>query len=75
MLLEFTNEERKYLDQMMERHLIGLIREISHTDSFEFKNGLKSEVDFLNRMRSKLQGAEMTPNPPSGGREEYLNPL
>lgn len=74
MLLELTSEETQYLDRVLERHLTGLIREISHTDSQEFKRGLRSEVDFLNGLKAKLKEGTMN-RPDSGGREEYLNPL
>jgi|GEM_PF-1231591 len=74
MLLELTSEETKYLDQVLERHLTGLIREISHCDSQEFKQGLRSEVDFLNALQTKLRERPMD-RPGSGGREEFVNPL
>ena len=73
MLLELTSEEAKFLDQVLERHLTGLIRKISHPDSYEFKKGLKSEVDFLNTLKGRLQGEGLSAHHGASGREETLN--
>ena len=70
MHLELNPEEAKYLDQVLDRHLTGLIREISHTDSREYKNMLKAEADFLNSLKSKFAGERSSG---SSVREESLN--
>ena len=54
MQLELSSEEVKYLDNVLDRHLIGLIREISHTDSREYKTDLKGEADFVTSLKNKI---------------------
>jgi hypothetical protein len=73
MRVELNPEEAKYLNQILERHLTGLIREISHTDSREYKSMLKAEADFLNSLKSKFMGDEKTADAGSSIREESLN--
>lgn len=51
---EFNSEEMVYFDRLLERHMKGLIREISHTDSRAFKKDLQAEYDFANSLRQKL---------------------
>jgi hypothetical protein len=74
MRLELNSEEAKYLDQVLDRHLTGLIREISHTDSREYKHMLKAEADFLNSLKSKFAEGRGTTEDASSAREESLNP-
>ena len=73
MRVELNPEEAKYLNQVLERHLTGLIREISHTDSREYKSMLKAEADFLNSLKSKFAGEPETADAESSVREESLN--
>ena len=54
MQMEFNPEEVKYIDNLMERHMTGLIREINHTDSFEYKKDLRNEADFLGSLKRKI---------------------
>ncbi len=51
---EFNTEEMVYLNRILERHMKGLIQEISHTDSRAFKKDLQAEYDFTNQLRRKL---------------------
>lgn len=51
---DFNTEEMIYLDRLLERHMKGLIQEISHTDSRAFKKDLQAEYDFTNSLRQKL---------------------
>jgi len=55
MQMELNGEEIQYLDQLLDRHMTGLIREINHTDSFEFKKNLRLEVDFLSGLKKRFE--------------------
>lgn len=55
MPMELSGEEIKYLDNVLERHMTSLIREINHTDSFEYKRDLRAEADFLNTLKKKFE--------------------
>lgn len=55
MYLELNPHEEKALDRMLNRYLSDLQNEIQHTDSRDFKEGLKHEVEVLAALRSKLE--------------------
>jgi len=55
MQMEFNSQELQYLDNLMERHMVGLIREINHTDSYEYKKDLRSEADFLTNLKKRIE--------------------
>ena len=55
MQMEFNAEELQYLDNLMERHLVGLIREINHTDTYEYKKDLRDEASFLAELKKRFE--------------------
>ena len=55
MQMEFSAQELQYLDNLMERHMVGLIREINHTDSREYKQDLRNEADFLSHLKKRIE--------------------
>jgi hypothetical protein len=39
----------------MERHLVGLIREINHTDTYQYKKDLRDEASFLAELKKRFE--------------------
>ncbi|HEX5034261.1 MAG TPA: hypothetical protein VFW62_07270 [bacterium] len=55
MQIELTAKERQYLESMLMHHLRELSREISHTDSRDFRENLKEEAEVLRVLQTKLE--------------------
>ncbi|HKX13083.1 MAG TPA: hypothetical protein VJP40_08020 [bacterium] len=54
MHIELTAKEKQYLESMLMHHLRELSREISHTDSRNFRENLKQEAEVLRVLQTKL---------------------
>jgi hypothetical protein len=55
MQIELTAKEKQYLEGMLMHHLRELSREISHTDSRDFRENLKEEAEVLRVLQTKLE--------------------
>jgi hypothetical protein len=55
MHLELNLEERQYLNKALERYLSELTHEIVHTDTREYRQGLKTESEVLSMLKRKLE--------------------
>lgn len=54
MQIELTAKEKQYLESMLMHHLRELSREISHTDSRNFRENLREEAEVLRVLQTKL---------------------
>jgi hypothetical protein len=57
MTLDITNEERDYLLEILDARREELIHELHHTDTLDFKEMLKREVELVEGIGSKLTTA------------------
>jgi len=57
MQIELSHDEVQALGTALESYLSDLAAEISHTDSAEFRDGLKRERDLLQRVAQALNDA------------------
>ena len=63
MTLDITDEERDYLLEILDARREELIHELHHTDTLDFKERLRRNVDLLESLRSRLATAQ-TPGAP-----------
>ncbi len=56
MELRLSNEELELLVNILEQHHRELLNEIAHTDSREFKQGLRSNEKLLDGLLGRLRG-------------------
>jgi hypothetical protein len=54
MTLNITDKERDYLLELLETNHRELLREISHTDTLDYKEMLKQRLEILDRIRLKV---------------------
>lgn len=57
MTLDITDEERDYLLEVLDSRREQLIHELHHTDTMDFKEMLKRQVETVEGLRSKLTNA------------------
>ncbi len=55
MHIELTAKEKQYLESMLMHHIRELSREISHTDSRDFRENLREEAEVLRVLQTKLE--------------------
>jgi hypothetical protein len=55
MQIELTAKEKQYLESMLMHHIRELSREISHTDSRNFRENLREEAEVLRVLQTKLE--------------------
>ena len=55
MELTLTSGEREFLMKLLERHDRGLLKEIWHTDSRDFKVALREDAKILESILSRLR--------------------
>ena len=58
MQLEINPQEQRTLERILQRYLSELRNEIDHTDSREYRDGLKHEAEMLAALRAKLESRE-----------------
>jgi hypothetical protein len=56
MELTFTDEEQDFLLNILEQHHRELLNEIAHTDSRDFKQGLRRNEKLLDSLVCRLRG-------------------
>jgi hypothetical protein len=55
MLLDISAQERKFLSDLLEAKQNAMLHEINHTDTNDFKQVLKEELEVLEAIKGKLQ--------------------
>lgn len=55
MLLDISTQERKFLSDLLEAKQNAMLHEINHTDTNDFKQMLKEELEVLEAIKGKLQ--------------------
>ena len=53
--LEVTHAERDFLLEVLDARHTSLLRELHHTDSFEYKALLQEKIDLLERLSQKVK--------------------
>lgn len=56
--LELTPAEARVLHEILRSYLSDLRMEIAQTDSWEFRQGLKQQEDFIKRLLNRLEAPE-----------------
>ena len=57
MTLDITEQERDYLLELLEAKRSGMLHELHHTDTLDFKEMLRRRVELVEGLRSKVEGA------------------
>ena len=57
MELLLTDEEKKFLANILEQQHRALLNEIAHTDDREFRRGLRRDEKILDSLIDRLRGA------------------
>lgn len=55
MLLDISAQERKFLSDLLEAKQNAMLHEINHTDTNDFKQMLKEELEVLEAIKGKLE--------------------
>jgi hypothetical protein len=60
MTLDITDEERDYLLEILDARREELLHELHHTDTLDFKEMLRRNVELVESVRSKLINTQNT---------------
>jgi hypothetical protein len=60
MTLDITDEEKEYLLEILDARREELLHELHHTDTLDFKEMLRRNVELVEAVRSKLINAQTT---------------
>ena len=60
MTLDITDAEREYLLEILDARREELLHELHHTDTLDFKEMLRRNVELVEAVRSKLINAQTT---------------
>lgn len=52
---ELTDQEREYLDKLLGRRHTELHHELHHAITWEYKAGLRQEIDLTEALKAKLE--------------------
>ena len=55
MLLDISAQERKFLSDLLEAKQNAMLHEINHTDTNDFKELLKKDLEVLEALKGKLE--------------------
>ncbi|MBK7709181.1 MAG: hypothetical protein IPN69_10625 [Acidobacteria bacterium] len=55
MTLDFSERERELLEEVLGRECNSLVDEVHHTDSFDYRQGLKEKLEILKHLRTKVE--------------------
>ncbi|HYY92928.1 MAG TPA: hypothetical protein VE713_00325 [Pyrinomonadaceae bacterium] len=58
MTLDITDEEREYLLEILDAKREEMLHELHHTDTLDFKEMLRRNVELVEALRSKLINAQ-----------------
>ena len=56
MNLEITDDERDFLDELLEEEQKHLIQQIDHTDTRQFEQMLRGKLALLESLKHKIEG-------------------
>ncbi|MDQ3745274.1 MAG: hypothetical protein M3444_12895 [Acidobacteriota bacterium] len=59
-MLDITDEEREYLLEILDARREELLHELHHTDTLDFKEMLRRNVELVEAVRSKLINVQTT---------------
>ena len=57
MTLDFTDEEREYLLELLDSKRTEMLHELHHTDTLDYKEMLRRRVELAEGLRAKIEGA------------------
>jgi len=55
MVLDISAQERKFLSELLEAKQNSMLHEINHTDTNDFKELLKKDLEVLEVLKGKLE--------------------
>ena len=55
MVLDISAQERKFLSDLLEAKQNAMLHEINHTDTNDFKELLKKDLEVLEALKGKLE--------------------
>ena len=55
MLLDISAQERKFLSELLQAKQNSMLHEINHTDTNDFKEMLKKDLEVLETLKAKIQ--------------------
>jgi len=55
MVLDISAQERKFLSELLEAKQNSMLHEINHTDTNDFKELLKKDLEVLEALKGKLE--------------------
>ena len=55
MLLDISAQERKFLSELLEAKQNSMLHEINHTDTNDFKEMLKKDLEVLETLKAKIE--------------------
>lgn len=59
MSLEVTDAERDFLIELLDARHTSMLRELHHTDSYEYKELLQKKIDLLESLSQKLKSVSV----------------
>jgi hypothetical protein len=62
-MLNITDQEREYLIELLDETQKGLIHEINHTDTHDYRQMLRHKLDLLEGLSAKLRAVSEQTNP------------
>ena len=54
MLLDISDQERRFLAELLDTKHTSLLHEINHTDTQDFRAILKQQLEILEELKSKI---------------------
>jgi hypothetical protein len=60
MHLDISNEERAFLSELLEAKQNSMLHEINHTDTLDFKEILKRQLQLLEGLKSRIERLEVS---------------
>ena len=60
MHLDISNEERVFLSELLEAKQNSMLHEINHTDTQDFKEILKRQLQLLEGLKSRIERLEVS---------------
>ena len=55
MLLDISDEERAFLIELLNTKQNSMLHELNHTDTLDFKETLKRQLELLEKFKSKIE--------------------
>ena len=55
MLLDISAQERKFLSELLQAKQNSMLHEINHTDTNDFKEMLKKDLEVLETLKAKIE--------------------